>query len=107
MGYNHQLYWVRVQNKENDFTVYVESGNIFLQMLKPEKPHAASNENTSPPFPEGSIGFMHAISAIGTKFQQAGVMGAQSQKNKQLNYEPLKRTLRFDFWGSGRKALRH
>ena len=70
-------------------------------MLKPGKPHAASNENTSPPFPTGNIGFMHAISAIGTKFQPAEVMGPQSQKNKQLNYEPLKGILRFDFRATG------
>lgn len=50
--------------------VYTESQNIFLQMLKPEKSRAASNDNTSPPFPQGNIGFMHSISAIGTKFHR-------------------------------------
>lgn len=96
-GWHSQLYWVKVQNKESDFTVYSESDNMFLQMLKPEKPKGATNENTNPPFPDGSLGFMQGISAIGTKFQPAEVMGPQSQKNKQLNYEPLKGVLRFDF----------
>lgn len=96
-GWHSQLYWVKVQNKESDFSIYTETNNIFLEMLKPEKPHAANNDNTSPPFPDGNIGFMHAISAIGTKFQAAELMGPQSQKNKQLNYEPLKGVLRFDF----------
>ena len=96
-GWHSELNWVKVENKESDFIVYAESDNLFLEMLKPEKPHAANNENTNPPFPAGNIGFMNAISAIGTKFQPAGVMGPQSQKNKQLNYEPLKGVLRFDF----------
>jgi len=81
----------------SDFAVYTEMEHIFLQMLKPEKQHAASNDNTSPLFPEGNIGFMHGISAIGTKFQSAEVMGPESQKNRQLNYNPLKGTLWFDF----------
>ncbi|MDB5250175.1 MAG: glycoside hydrolase family 2 [Segetibacter sp.] len=96
-GWHSELYWVKVQTKESDFVVYSESNNIFLQMLKPEKPQGATNENTSPPFAEGSIGFMHGISAIGTKFQPAEVMGPESQKNRQLNYEPIKGALRFDF----------
>ncbi len=96
-GWHSQLYWVKVQSKESDFAVYSENENTFLQMLKPEKPHAANNDNTNPPFPEGDIGFMNAVSAIGTKFQPAEVMGPQSEKNKQLNYEPLKGVLRFDF----------
>lgn len=96
-GWHADLYWVKLQNKESDFTVYTDHNNIFLEMLKPEKPKGANNENTSPPFPEGNIGFMHAISAIGTKFQPAESLGPQSQKNMQLNYTPLGGTLYFDF----------
>ena len=66
-------------------------------MLHPEKPHATNNENTNPPFPAGNIGCMTAISAIGIKFHPAEVMGPESQKNKQLNYEPIKGILRSDF----------
>jgi hypothetical protein len=40
---------------------------------------------------------MHAISAIGTKFQQAEVMGPQSQKNVWQGSVPLTGTLYFDF----------
>ncbi len=96
-GWHSELYWVRLQNKEADFTVYTDHSNIFLEMLKPEKPKAANNDNTSPPFPEGNIGFMHAISPIGTKFQRAEVMGPQSQKNVRQSNEPLAGTLYFDF----------
>lgn len=96
-GWHSQLYWVKLQTKESDFTVYTNNDNLFLQMLQPPKPAGASNNNTSPPFPQGNIGFMHAISAIGTKFQPAEVMGPQSQKNMQLNYAPLSGVLWFDF----------
>ncbi|HEY4964378.1 MAG TPA: hypothetical protein VIH90_06840, partial [Candidatus Saccharimonadales bacterium] len=95
--WHSELYWVKLQNKESDFTVYTNQSNIFLQMLQPAKPKAAGNNNTSPPFPQGNIGFMHAISAIGTKFQQAEVMGPQSQKNVRQGSVPLTGTLYFDF----------
>ena len=96
-GWHANVGWVTIQNNEADFTVYTGNENIFLQILQPQKPKGAKNDNTSPPFPAGSIGFMHAISAIGTKFQPAEVMGPQSQKSMQLNYAPLTGTLYFDF----------
>lgn len=88
---------MKLQNKELDFTVYTDQPNIYLQMLKPEKPKAAGNNNTSPPFPEGNIGFMHAIAPIGTKFNNAAVMGPQSQKNVRQGSVPLTGALYFDF----------
>ena len=96
-GYHASLYWVTIENKESAFTVYNEEENIFLEMLKPDKPKGAYNDNTSPPFPKGNIGFMNAISPIGTKFQAAEKMGPQSQQNIQLNYTPVSGSLWFDF----------
>jgi hypothetical protein len=66
-------------------------------MLQPQRPQAAPNDYTHPAFPQGNLGFMHAISAIGTKFQPAEVMGPQSGKNMQLNYTPMNGVLWFDF----------
>jgi hypothetical protein len=96
-GYHANMYWVTIQNKEKPFTIYTEDENIFLQMLKPQKPVSAPNNNTSPAFPEGNLGFMTAIPAIGTKFNPAEDMGPQSQKNVQLNNTPVSGTLWFDF----------
>jgi hypothetical protein len=96
-GWHAGLYWVQIQNKEAPFVVYTGSKNIFLQMLQPQRPQAAPNDYTHPAFPQGSIGFMHAISAIGTKFQPAEVLGPQSGKNMQLNYTPVSGVLWFDF----------
>lgn len=100
-GWHAGLYWVKVENEEAPFTIYTESNALFLQMLKPASPKGAFNENTSPSFPAGNIGFMHAISAVGTKFQPAAVMGPQSGKNSQLNYTPLRGILYFDFRAAG------
>ena len=96
-GWHSELYWVKLENKESDFVVYTSEPWIYLEMLQPQKPKAANNNNTSPPFPEGNIGFMHGISAIGTKFQKAEVMGPQSQKNVRHGNVPLTGTLYFDF----------
>lgn len=96
-GYHANMYWVTIQNKEHPFTIYTENENIFLQMLKPQKPVSAPNNNTSPAFPDGNLGFMTAIPAIGTKFNPAEDMGPQSQKNVQLNTTPVSGTLWFDF----------
>ena len=96
-GYHANMYWVVVENKEAPFTVYTEDENVFLQMLKPQNPAGANNDNTSPAFPAGDIGFLNAISPIGTKFKPAVDMGPQSQKNMMLNYTPVKGTLWFDF----------
>lgn len=96
-GYHAELCWVVIQNKESSFSVYNEEQNIFLQMLQPLKPAGAFNDNTSPAFAAGNIGFMNAISPIGTKFQSADRRGPQSQLNMQLNYALVKGNLWFDF----------
>ncbi|RZM26438.1 MAG: glycoside hydrolase family 2, partial [Pedobacter sp.] len=96
-GYHAEVNWVTIQNKEAGFTVYTEDKNLFFQMLRPAREKdALKNNNVEPAFPEGSIGFLNAISAIGNKFQSAAQMGPQSQKTK-ANGEPVSGTLWFDF----------
>jgi hypothetical protein len=96
-GYHAEVYWVVIENKEAPFTVYTENKHMYLQMLHPAREKAAlDNNNVEPAFPEGSIGFLNAISPIGTKFQPARVMGPQGQKNHAGN-EPVTGTLWFDF----------
>ena len=95
-GWHAEVYWATVQNKESNFTIYTKDENIYLQMLQTAKPKAAANNNTSPPFPGNTIGFFSSISAIGTKFQAAEVMGSQSQKNQPMSL-PFTGSLLFDF----------
>ena len=103
-GYHADVKWVVIETPQSNFTVYADDKIPFLQMLQPRKAQAANNDNTNPPFPSGSIGFMNSISAIGTKFQTADQMGPQSQKNTMLNNTPVTGKLRFDFSAQPPKA---
>ena len=96
-GYHANVFWVTVENKEAPFTIYTTQNNTYFQMLKPVKAAGATNEFTNPAFPEGNLGIMDAISAIGTKFQSAEKMGPQSQKNIQMNYTPISGSIWLDF----------
>ncbi len=96
-GWHAEMFWVTLQTKEANFTIYTDQSSIFLEMLQPDKPKGQKNENTSPPFPDGNIGFMNAISPIGTKFQGAASLGPQSQQNIFMNYTPVSGSLYFDF----------
>jgi beta-galactosidase/beta-glucuronidase len=96
-GYHAEVNWAVIENKESPFTVYTGDKNMYLQLYRPAREQAAlSNNNVEPAFPDGSIGFMSAISPIGTKFQPADVMGPQSQKNH-TDGKPVSGTLWFDF----------
>ena len=95
-GYHADLKWVVIETKEGNFTVTSDDENVFLEMLHPKKAKSSS-DNTNPAFPSGNIGFLNAISPIGTKFQPASVMGPQSQKNMMLNYTPISGKISFDF----------
>jgi hypothetical protein len=88
-GYHSDLYWVRVQDKSGDFTVYTGKSGTFLQMLRPTAP---DNQKNGPEFPEAELGFLSAISPIGTKIQKAGVLGPSGGPNRQVSWE----------WESGR-----
>ncbi len=96
-GYHAEVNWVVIENKESPFTVYTNTKNMYFQMLHPAREKdALKNNNVEPPFPAGDIGFLNAISPIGTKFQSAKVMGPQSQKTH-ASGDPISGTLWFDF----------
>jgi beta-galactosidase/beta-glucuronidase len=96
-GYHAEVNWAVIENKESPFTVYTDNKDMYLQLFRPAREAAAlKDNNVEPPFPDGNIGFLNGISAIGTKFQPAKVMGPQSQKNK-LSGQPISGTLWFEF----------
>lgn len=96
-GYFSEIQWTQLQTKEGAFTIYTGNPDVYLQLLKPIRHKSATNMNTNPPFPDGSIGFMHAIPAIGTKFNRPEVLGPQSEKNVRKGSEPVTGVLYFDF----------
>lgn len=96
-GYHANCRVVTIHSSEGAFSIMPSSPDLFFQMLKPERAEAAGNNNTAPAFPETNLGFMHAIPAIGTKFQKSEQLGPSGQKNMQLNWVPIKGSLWFIF----------
>ncbi len=88
-GYHSDCRAVTLTTTEGEFTLVPSRPGLFLQMLRTRKPTSSGNEYTTPPFPSTDIGFMHAIPAIGTKFQSPSQLGPSGQKNMQLNYTPV------------------
>ena len=78
-GFFADLYWARLDTREQPITVATETPGLFLRMLTPRFPDDA--RFTSVAFPEGDLSFMHAIPPIGTKFHAASAYGPSSQPN--------------------------
>jgi hypothetical protein len=100
-GYHGNLYWATLENSESDFTIISETPNLFFRLFTPAIPKYVKGD-VYPPFPEGDISFLYEIPAIGTKFQQAEVMGPSGQKGMYKGHGgdetyPIK--LWFDFRG--------
>ena len=95
-GNHEKVYWVNINTNEFPFKIFMKNVNVFLQMLKTNSPNGAGNTNTTVNYPDGNIGIMNAIQAIGTKFHKAEQMGPQSQKNVELN-DPYHGTIWLDF----------
>lgn len=99
-GYHKGFYWAAIETTDKDFSILCATPGIFLRMFTPEPPHGATNDNTTPVFPEGDISFMHAISPIGTKFKKPERLGPMGQPSKFDNqgYTSAKNiVLYFDF----------
>lgn len=94
-GYHAEVNWAVIGNTESPFTIYMGNKNVYLQMLRPQRAKAA-NDNVDPPFPDGSIGILNAISPMGDKFHAANELGPQSQKTN-ADGQPVSGTLWLDF----------
>ena len=98
-GYYSNLYAVELQTSEVPFTVVSATKDLFLHLYTPGEARYSKtgvSGELNPPFPDGNISFLHAISPIGTKFTKADAEGPQSQKNV-FNGETLRGTLYFRF----------
>jgi hypothetical protein len=96
-GWHAQVAWVTVNNSESSFSIYTGENLPFFQMLQPAPPVAARNNHTAPPFPGNTIGIFKQVSPIGTKFQDAALLGPQSQKNHNPSGNSYSGTLWFEF----------
>jgi hypothetical protein len=96
-GYYAGLHWLRVRDVQAPFTVVNLGGPLFLQMLRPKNPAHDPRGFVSPKFPGAGLGFLHAIPAMGTKFQPAEAMGPSGAKNSMRNYSWYEGSLCFGF----------
>lgn len=105
-GYHSNLYWAKIESKEQSFTVATSTEDVFLRLYTPDQPQSA-NSRVEPAFPAGDISFMQAIPAIGTKSNDSWDMGPSGKKNMFFDYGPYDNwrqrckimTLFFDFSG--------
>jgi hypothetical protein len=73
-GYHGQFYWAVIATRQQPFTVLTATSNLFLRMLTP--PVASTGRpGVCPVFPPGDISFLHAINAMGNKFDLAEMTG--------------------------------
>ncbi|MCD8177419.1 MAG: hypothetical protein LUE98_08350 [Tannerellaceae bacterium] len=84
------------------FEVYSASEDLFLHLFTPtiQQQYDPEKNYTFPNYPDGNISFMDAISAVGTKFEEAENYGPQSQRHrfKEFSASPnLKNRLYFKF----------
>ncbi|HEY4324859.1 MAG TPA: glycoside hydrolase family 2 TIM barrel-domain containing protein [Mucilaginibacter sp.] len=102
-GYYSELYWMKLQTKEQPITIVCNSRDVFMRLFTPTYPK--KTYNVAPAFPQGDISFMHGITPIGTKSQKPEKLGASGGKNQYFNYDKniedaLSLNLYFDFSGN-------
>lgn len=96
-GYYSNFYAVQIQTKELPITIVSSTSDLFLHLFTPQAAKFAKG-GVTPPFPSGSVSFLHGISAIGTKFTKPEAEGPQSQMNEYLPTDkPLSGKLYFHF----------
>ncbi len=99
-GYHSDLYWAIIQTTEAPITVVSATENLYLRMLTPTRQQGAgNNNNTAPPFPSGTISFLHAIPAIGTKFTPPAASGPASAQNQFSPLQPEPEATLYFFFG--------
>ncbi len=73
-GYHGRIYWSRVETTQQPIILATGTPDLFLRVLTPAltPPGNARRGSVSPAFPSGDISLLHAINAIGNKFQTPG-----------------------------------
>ncbi|MCY1722043.1 hypothetical protein OU798_16935 [Prolixibacteraceae bacterium Z1-6] len=97
-GYHSNLYWAKINSKEQSFTVATESEDVSLRLYTPDQPEDY-DRRLAPPFPDGDISFMQAISAMGSKTNDSWNMGPSGRKNQFFDFGP------YDDWHSRCKEM--
>ncbi|WP_297088013.1 glycoside hydrolase family 2 TIM barrel-domain containing protein [uncultured Draconibacterium sp.] len=86
-GYHSNLYWAKIQSKEQSFLLATTTEDVFLRLFTPDQPEDY-DKRLAPPFPSGDISFMQGISAMGSKTNDSWNMGPSGQKNVFFDFGP-------------------
>ncbi len=79
VGYFADFSWLVLTTKDGFITILTENEDLFLRLFSQED--GKEPRKTKMIWPKGDISFLHAIPAIGTKFQKTEVLGPQSKTN--------------------------
>lgn len=77
-GYFAGVRWARLETNAGMLTLIPGLADTYLRVGTPRADHP----NTTVDFPSGALSFLHAIPAIGTKFQPPARLGPHSQPAK-------------------------
>lgn len=94
-GYHSDLYWAIISNSKTSFKIFNEAEFAGLRLFTPKMDVARNCQ--LPPFPDGNISLMNAISPIGTKVNEPAVMGPESNKHH-FNLHGEQKPVRGDVW---------
>ncbi|MEM7352760.1 MAG: glycoside hydrolase family 2 TIM barrel-domain containing protein [Acidobacteriota bacterium] len=79
-GYYAGVRWAILATPHGELQVALASPDLYLGLFSPELPD--NSKEAVAVVPDGGIGFLHGISAIGTKFHPAADLGPASQPNQ-------------------------
>jgi beta-galactosidase/beta-glucuronidase len=79
-GYYKDWHWVTFETKEGKITLLNGTEDIFLGVHQPKD--GPDPRSTSLNVPKSGLSLLHAIPAIGTKFNKARDLGPESRKNE-------------------------
>jgi len=84
-GYHAGLHWAVLETREMPLTVVTPEEDLFLRVLTPRLPprddRRMTPTNSYVEFPAGAVSFLHAIGAIGNKFQPADRVSPSGRKS--------------------------
>ncbi len=78
-GYHRGVVAAKLEAAGRTLTTVLLSDELYYRLFTPDD---ANSGRTGPNFPEGSLGFMHAIPGIGTKFKSSGSLGPSGQQTQ-------------------------
>ena len=76
-GYFSSMYRLELETREGVMTALTDTPGLFARLFTPQL--GQNPQNAVAAMPEGDVSFLHAISAIGTKFRRSDQLGPESQ----------------------------